>query len=304
VTEPSSDLGRTLRPARAVAGSLALLGAALYLASGFYSIAPEQRAVVFQFGRLVARDVSPGIHYHLPWPVERVERVRTTEVRTLTVAFEEAQTGDETDALLTGDENLVLATLSLQFSIRNPAEFLLTTSRPEELLARITRDAAIARFLGLGVDEALTSGRQELQLKLRDDVQDAADRLGLGIRAHSLQIQRLDPPSAVASAFKDVGSAREDRHKIVEEAEGDRNRRLPEARADADRARREAEAQAREAVDHARGDSERFLAAWQEYKHARKVTAQRLYLEVIESVLPRVRKIITNPRAEASVAPK
>ncbi|MGI5863139.1 MAG: FtsH protease activity modulator HflK [Myxococcales bacterium] len=300
-----NDLRRTFQHARALALGLVCLGAVLYLASGIYAIAPEQRGVVLRFGKAVETDVQPGIHYHLPWPFERIEKPRTTEVRTLTIAFEEPKGTLEgsTEALLTGDENLVLATLSLQYTIKAPADFILRSRAPEALLELAARDAAIVRFAGIGVDEVLTTGRQSLQLALRDDVQRAADELGLGVRINTVQIQRLDPPGPVASAFKDVGSAREDRHKLVEEARGDSNRRLPEARAQADRMRSEAEAQASEAVAFARGDADRFLAAWNEYRKAKSVTARRLYLEVIESVLPKVRKIIANPRADRGAAP-
>jgi membrane protease subunit HflK len=301
--EPTGDLGRTFAHARAIGVALAVLAVVLWAASGIYAVAPEQRGVVLRFGKVVEQEVAPGIHYHLPWPFERVERPRTTEVRSLNVAFDEAkETGGENDAMLTGDENLVLATLLLQYTIKSPSDFLLSTADPEALLVQLTRDAAIVRFAGIGVDEALTTARQELQLRLRDDVQAASDELGLGVRLNALQIQRLDPPSPVARAFKDVGSAREDRHKLVEEAQGESNRRLPAARGEAERMRSEAEASAKEAVDHARGDADRFLAAWAEYRKARSVTAQRIYLETIESVLPRVRKIISDPRAEQNVA--
>lgn len=300
-----NDLRRTFQHARAVAMGLSALGVVLYLASGIYAIAPEQRGVVLRFGKAVETDVQPGIHYHLPWPFERIERPGTTEVRTLTVGFDEPKGRLEggTEALLTGDENLVLATLSAQYTIKAPADFILRSHNPEALLELAARDSAIVRFAGIGVDEVLTTGRQALQLALRDDVQRAADELGLGVRINTVQIQRLDPPGPVASAFKDVGSAREDRHKLVEEARGDSNRRLPQARAQADRMRSEAEAQASEAVAFARGDADRFLAAWNEYRKAKSVTARRLYLEVIESVLSKVRKIIANPRADRGAAP-
>lgn len=300
--DSAADVRRALKNGRKLGLLLGCLGMLLYLMSGLYAIEPEQRGVVFRFGRILEDEALPGIHYRLPWPIDRVERLRTTEVRTLEVAFDEPRTlkGGASDALLTGDENLVLSTLLVQYTIKEPARFLVSTANPERLLERLAREVAVVHFARTGVDEALTTARQELQLRLRDDLQASLNALDLGIRVGSLQIRKIDPPSAVATAFKDVGSAREDRQKRVEEAQGERNRQLPEARGEAQRIRSEASAAAQEAIDHARGDAERFTAAWSEYRKARSITAHRQYLEAIESVLPRVKKIIANPEAEGT----
>lgn len=301
-----SDIVRVVSGGRRLFAGLGILGASLYLASGLYAIKPEQRGVVFRFGRILEEEVPPGIHYRLPWPVDRLERLGTTEVRTLEVAFDEPRgtqraapgaTG-QSDALLTGDENLVLSTMLVQYTVARPAFFLVSAAEPERLLERLARESALTNFARIGVDEALTTARQELQLKMRDELQAASDELRLGLRISSLQIRRIDPPSAVASAFKNVGSAREDRQKRVEEARGERNRRLPEARGEAQKLRTEAGASAQEAVAHARGDTDRFTAAWNEYRKARDITARQQYLETLEAVLPRVRKIIADPKAE------
>ncbi|MDR0966260.1 MAG: FtsH protease activity modulator HflK [Myxococcales bacterium] len=301
-----ADVRRVLRAGRRFTLFLGGLGGLLYLMSGLYAIEPEQRGVVFRFGRILEDEALPGIHYRLPWPIDRVERLRTTEVRTLEVAFDEPQVlkGGESDALLTGDENLLLAQLIVQYTVREPARFLVSTSDPERLLERLAREAALIHFARTGVDEALTTARQELQTLLRDDLQASSDAMALGIRVSSLQIRKIDPPSAVATAFKDVGSAREDRQKRVEEAQGERNRRLPEARGEAQRMRSEAGAAAQEAIAHARGDAERFIAAWSEYRKARAITAHRDYLEAVEAILPRVKKIVANPNAEGGGAAK
>lgn len=306
-----ADLKRTLAEGRRLAAGLAVLGAALYLASGLYAIKPEQRGVVFRFGRLLEEEALPGIHYRLPWPVDRVERLGTTEVRTLEVSFDEPKGTQKSapgatgmsDALLTGDENLVLSTLLVQYTVVKPSDFLVRTGDPEGLMSRLARESAVAHFARVGVDYALTSGRQELQSRMRDDLQSTCDALGLGVRIASLQIRRIDPPSAVASAFKNVGSAREDRQKRVEEAQGERNRRLPEARGQAQKLKNEAMAEAREAVDHATGDAQRFVAAWEEYRKTREITAHQQYMEAVEAILPRVRKIIADPAAEGRTAP-
>ncbi len=311
--ETKSDLSRVFRHGKTVAGWLIVLLIALYLVSGFYSVKPEQRGVVKRLGRVVTDMVPPGIHYHLPWPIESVVRLRTTEIRSMTVSFEEPKPAEgqapaspvapKSAPLLTGDENMLVATLLIQYTITEPKSYLYTTPDPEGLVKRIAQDATITRTAQTGVDELLTTGRFKTQTRPREQIQAKADAYDLGIRIASVQIQKIGPPSQVAEAFRDVTSAREDKYKLVQRAEGDRNRRLPRARADANDMTSKAEAYANEVVERAKGDAQRFTEAWGEYQKAKTVTAHRLYLEAIEEVLPKVRKIISNPKAERYIPP-
>jgi len=312
--EMKSDLSRVFHHARAVARSLIVLLIVLYLASGFYSVKPEQRGVVKRFGRVLTDDVLPGIHYHLPWPVESVVRLRTTEIRSMTVSFEETRAPEGEKApeipevpqsapLLTGDENLILATLLIQYTITGPKSYLYNTADADGLLKRIVQDAIISRAAGTGVDELLTIGRLKVQTKLKEEILATTEAYDLGIRIASVQIQSIGPPSEVAEAFRDVTSAREDKQKLVQQSRGDSNRRLPRARSDANDITSKAEAYANEVVERAKGDAQRFSAAWEEYDKAKNVTAQRLYLEALEEVLPKVRKIVSNPEAERYIPP-
>ncbi|MFX1266076.1 MAG: FtsH protease activity modulator HflK [Promethearchaeota archaeon] len=343
--EAKSDFKRVFRHARAVTGWLIVLLVLLYLASGFYSVKPEQRGVVKHFGRVVTDNVPPGIHYHWPWPVESVVRLRTTEIRSLSISFGKAdvsaqQTPEgpagqqpeasteqpsgaaveqqpttpaqvavvvsppalEATALLTGDENLVLTTLLIQYTISQPKHYLYNTNDAEGLLHRIAHSTTIRKYAGMSVDDVLTTGRLEIQQKLKQEIQATADAYGLGVRIASVQIQSIQPPSDVAGAFRDVASAREDKQKLVRQAEGDANRRRPKARAEANTMKSQAEAYTQETVEMAHGDAQRFLAAWGEYRKAKTVTAHRLYMETVEEVLTKVRKVISNPEAERQLA--
>lgn len=313
--EIKSDLSRVFHHAKTVAQWLVLLLIVLYLASGFYSIKPEQRGVVKRFGQVITDNMPPGIHYRLPWPVESVVRLRTTEIRSMTVTFGETTKAPQEEKapelpqvpksapLLTGDENLVLATLLVQYTIIGPKSYLYHTADADELLKRIVQEATVNRAARTSVDEVLTIGRLKIQTKLREEIQARTDAYDLGIRITSVQIQKIGPPMDVAEAFRDVTSAREDKHKLVQQARGDRNRRLPRARAEANQTKSDAEAYAKEIVDRAKGDGQRFTAAWTEYEKAKTVTAYRLYLEALEEVLPKVRKLISNPEAERYMPP-
>jgi membrane protease subunit HflK len=312
--EMKSDLSRVFRYAKTVGISLIVLLVVLYLVGGFYSVKPEQRGVVKRFGRVVADNMLPGIHYHLPWPIESVERLRTTEIRSMTVSFEETKASEgeknlevlevpKSAPLLTGDENLILARLLVQYTITRPKSYLYHTADADGLLNRIVQDAIISRAAGTGVDELLTTGRLECQTKLKEKILARTEAYDLGIRIASVQIQSIGPPSEVADAFRDVTSAREDKQKLVQQSRGDSNRRLPMARAEAHDMTSKAEAYANEVVQRAKGDAQRFIAAWEEYDKSENITAHRLYLEALEEILPKVRKIFSNPEAERYVPP-
>ncbi len=304
-TDEQSDLRRVFRTAKYVGIGLAVLLVLLYLASGFYSVKPEQRGVVRRFGLVVSDNILPGIHYHLPWPIETVLRPATTEVRSMTVEFglvpgqEDVSEAKEAEALLTGDENVVLVSLLIQYMIDRPSNYLFNIRNgPDWLLNRIVKAVCVKNVAEMTVDEVLTTGRFLFQSNVKEEVQASANEYDLGIRIASIQIQSLQPPTKVAGAFRDVSSAREDKQKLVREAEGNRNREIPAARSKADREISEAGAYANEVVARAEGDANRFTSAWDEYRKAKSITTQRLYLEAMEKVLPKTKKMISNPQAE------
>jgi membrane protease subunit HflK len=203
-----------------------------------------------------------------------------------------------TAPLLTGDENLVVATLLIQYTVSQPKAYLYETADADGLLKRITQHETIGMLAGLSVDEVLTIGRFQIQSRLKKEIQATADAYRLGIQIVSVQIQSIQPPREVAKAFRDVASAREDKHKLVQRARGERNRRMPKARGQAGLIVSEAVAYAQEVVEMAHGDAQRFLAAWEEYRKAKTLTALRLYHEAMEEVLPKAEKAIFNPEAE------
>ncbi len=308
-TETESDLKRVFRTARVMTIGLGILLVLLYLASGFYSVKPEQRGVVRRCGRVINDNVLPGIHYRLPWPVETVLRPATTEIRSMTISFGIVPGGVklsdaelekvEADSLMTGDENLVLACMLIQYMIDEPKSYLFRMNKGVEwLLTRIVRAACIKNAAEMPVEGILTTERFEFQNNLKQEIQAMTKYYDLGIRIASIQIQNIQPPTNVAGAFRDVSSAREDKHKFVQQAEGERNRKIPNARSRANEERSQAMAYAKEVVARAEGDSQRFTAAWEEYRKAKNVTAQRLYLEAMEKILPKIKKVISNPQAE------
>lgn len=293
------DLRDSARHSKAFLLGLGILLVCGYLASGFYSVKPNQRGVVKRLGHVILDNVKPGMHYRLPWPVDAIQTLPATEIKTLSVSFGGTQNESGSDAaLVTGDMNLLVVTLRLQYLIAEPGLFGTSLADPIGMLDQVAKHQAILQLSAMPVDEALTTGRQRIQRQIKSSLQRELSRLESGIQLSSVQLQTLAPPRKIAAAFSAVNTAREDRRRLVREAEGDRDRRLIKARAEGESILQAAQARASEAREIAQGDAERFLAVWQEYRHAKEITAYRVYLETLESVLPRVKMLVADPHAE------
>ena len=267
---------------------LALVGA--YLASGFYLVDTDEEAVVRRFGSIVA-EVGPGMHYRLPWPIDRVDVLKTTAVMKTGVGF--ALGADAQDAaagmeLLTGDTNILSIALALQYVIQDPADFLFWTESPEELIGAVAEAVLTETVLGMPVDEVLTTGRLAIQDEVKTRTQARLDEYRSGIRITSSNIMTITLDQSVAEAFQEVTDAMADREKSRNEARMYANNLIPKTRGEAHALGRAAQGLKQERIAQAVGNTSRFLALLEEYQKAPDVTQTRLYLEAMEQVLPKV----------------
>jgi membrane protease subunit HflK len=284
------DLRVALSRWRLVGTAIALLAIAVYLASGFCVIQPDEEGVVRRFGRAVRR-VPPGIHYRFPYPVEKLSRLKTKEIKRMSVGFriidqiQGLPPSREETQVLTGDENIINLQMMIQYAVSDPVSFLFKAAAVPQIVRR-AGEAALTETVGaMGVDDLLTARKLEVQDRVKRRMQEALDRYGAGIRVLAAHLTDVSPPAEVADAFRDVASAREDRNRIVNEAHGYVSDILPRARGQAQKTLQEAEAYRAGVINKASGDAERFLRAYQEYRKARSTTATRLYLETVEKVL-------------------
>ncbi|MBX3011875.1 MAG: FtsH protease activity modulator HflK [Caldilineaceae bacterium] len=293
-----------LHPRRILLAAIGLLLLA-YLLSGIYTVQPGEAAVVRRFGYVSIPLVTEGLHYRLPWPIERVDIVNIGEVRRESVGLIAAEPEHPLHRedpgklqLLSGDTNIVDYEVIVQYQVRDPAAYLFTLNYPSYQVVRDAVRVAVTRASGgMSVDEILTSERQALQTMVRQTVQNLLDEDNSGLAVISINLQKAYPPDEVADTFRDVASAREDKERAVNEAEAYRNSLLPEARGQAERIRAEGAGYALTQVDQATGAAQSFTAIWQEYEANRKiygeaVTRFRLYLETMERVLPRVKTYV------------
>ena len=275
-----------------ILGILVLLGA--HLASGFYVVGADERAVVRRFGA-VETEVGPGMHYRLPWPVDRLDVVKTTSVMKVGVGFaiptgeSAAPSGME---LLTGDTNIVNAALVLQYVIRDPAEFLFAIEEPQVFVAAIAEGVLTETVVSMPIDEVLTRGRVALQERVKAKAQELLDLRHTGIRIVSASIMTIALDRSVVQAFQDVADAMADREKVINEARAYASNLIPKARGDARMRLSEAEAYKQQRVADAVGETSRFLAQQKEYEKVPDVTRTRLYLEAMEKILPKVQLYI------------
>ncbi|MFQ5912525.1 MAG: FtsH protease activity modulator HflK [Nitrospinota bacterium] len=270
----------------------------IVLLSGIYQVGPDEKGVVMRFGRVVRR-ASPGFNYRLPF-FETVERPKVLESKREEIGFRTLDPGPparyadrpQESLMLTGDENIVDVDMIIQYVISDEYKYLFAVKDPRGTV-RDAAEAALREVIGSKViDEALTTGKPQIQVETMALIQKILDSYDSGIHVTAVQLQDVHPPKEVSAAFIDVASAKEDKNRIVREADGYRNAVIPETRGKAAQVINRAEAYRAEKIRMATGDANRFKQVLKEYLKAKDVTRKRLYLETMEEILPGITKII------------
>jgi len=292
------------------AGPLLIL---LWLLSGIYIVSPDEQGVVRRFGKAV-RVTEAGPHYHLPGPIERVDKPKVKKVRRLEIGFRTIEAGPpakywfypEESLMLTKDEQIVDAQVTVQYQIRDAVDFLFNVQALEKPQGALMDAAEVALRQVVGqrpIDDVLIGEKQQVESEIRELLQSIVDGYESGLSIQVVKLQTVAPPKEVAAAFNDVVSAKEDKERLIKEADGYNEDVLPKARGRAEEIIREAEGYKAERIKRAEGDTERFLAVLKEYKKAKDVTRKRLYLETMEQVMSGVRKYVIDPDVGKNVLP-
>ncbi len=300
-------------PKSVVTGIIILAVVLWFLLGGpFYIVGPEEEGVVLTFGRHTTT-VGPGFHLKLPWPIQVVYKPAVNIIRRIEIGFRTIQgtnppqfRGFAQDAemlqeaqMLTGDENIINCAAIVQYRIKDSADFLFNV-RDQEGTLRDISEASIRLVIGdNGIDAVLTTGKLELQNRIRDLVQQMADNYGLGVMIVAVQLMDVQPPNQVSAAFKDVATAREDMQAYINNAEGYRNQVVPAAIADSVTLVNEALGYGAIRINEAIGESSRFIAVAEEYRKSPEVTTTRLQLEAMLNVLSKVQITVVDGSAGA-----
>ncbi len=288
---PPAGLGKTKRIAVALA--------AVWVLSGCYIVLPDQQAVETLFGKVVAPRVMPGLHYALPWPIEKVAKIKVRQLQRLVVggALPDTITGRTqplVSQFLTGDQNIINVRVVVQYSVGTPADYLFQSQNPAQVVGAAVETEIAKRIAQRPVDAVLTTEKAAIQEETRAAAQSLLTEYRAGVLLSSINIESAAPPAEAAEAFRDVASARADTARIVNDAQGYANDLIPKARGQAQQSLEEAMAYKERKTNEALGDAARFNQIAAEYAKASEVTGRRLYLETMEQVLPRIRKLIVD----------
>lgn len=315
--EDSPTRFRGAAPRLLRAAPVALL--AVWAASGLRMIEPQEIGLVQRFGLHVGGELGPGLHWRLPWPVDRVTRVEPERLRVAAVGSPRAAAPTEAGArpsyewnvrhagfddtpplerlMLTGDENLVEVAARIHYRVADAAAFAFAAADPALLVEASAERSLRTVLAGHSLDDVLTGKRDGIETAWRRHLGAQLDALGAGVEVVSATVQDAHPPLDVVDAFRDAASALEERETLIDEAEGYALERLPLARGEASRQLLEAEAYRSRRVEAGRGESERFELRAGQYRRARDLHRFRLQLETLESSLAGKPKLITDADA-------
>ena len=313
-------LNRFLRGSWGSRSGLALIGLVLvsvWLASGIYRVLPDEQGVVTRFGAF-NRSTDPGLHYHMPYPIEAALTPKVTIINRADVGMRVSSEsavfgiGRSSDSLrdipkeslmLTGDENIVDVDFSVFWVIENAPNFLFNIQNPIGTV-RAVAESTMREIIGKNkLLPVITEDRQRVEEDVKNLMQETLDNYGAGISITQVKTQKVDPPSAVIDSFRDVQAARADQERARNEAQAYHNRVVPEAIGEAAKLRQNAEAYRERVIAESEGEALRFLAVYNEYRSAPEVTRRRLYLESMERVLEKSDKIILDPKNNSGVVP-
>jgi len=287
--------------------------AAAWLLSGIYRVQPDEQGVVLRFGRWFDT-VEPGLHFHLPYPIDRVLLPKVTQVNQLQLGgvaeFPAGNTApgpsvtgpggtpaaraDAASQMVTGDENIVIAEYVVFWRIKDAGAYLFHVADPNATLQMAAESSMHAVIGQHPIQAALSDKRQEIADQAKEMLQRILDRYQAGILITQVQLQRVDPPAAVIDAFNDVQRARADQERARNEAEAYANDVLPRARGEANRMNEEANAYKEQVVNVARGEIQSFLSVYETYRQARDVTSWRMYLDSMDQLLRKSGKVIVD----------
>ena len=291
-------------------GSKGFILAAIVIATGillwtaYYTVPSDSVAVVQRFGQYL-KNVPAGLHFKLPLGIDEativpVKRQLKQEFGFVTPGAQNAyqnarggtrETKRET-VMVTGDLNAALVEWVVQYRISEPVKYLFEVREPSETL-RYVSESVMREVVGdRTVDEVITIGRQEIESEALTKMQTLSTKYAMGISIDQVQLKNINPPQPVQESFNEVNQAQQQKEKLINEARRDYNKVIPLAEGEKDQRIREADGYRLKRINEAEGDVARFNALFTEYAKAPEVTRRRIYIETLQSILPKIRQKI------------
>ena len=283
--------------------------------SSYYSVEAGERGVIQRFGEY-SRISGPGLHFKLPWGIEKVTKVNVElrykqefGYRTMSAGVQSRYDTwrrvqyEQVSLMLTGDLNCAVVEWSVQYNIKDPVEFLFNVRNPETTLHDMC-ESIMREIVGdRSVTEVLTMGREEINFEVKQQLQEVLDQYKSGINITQVICQNVLPPREVKTSFDDVNKAQQEMDKIVQQARAEYNKIIPRAEGQALKTINEAEGYSQERINMAGGDVARFKNLLIEYKKDPEIMMQRIYLETMEKILPNIKNKVIIDEEARSVLP-
>ncbi len=299
-------------PKKLVGAGLIILAAIIILLTGLYTVNPEEVGIIQRFGKYLST-TQPGLHFKIPFGIDKLTKVKVKHVfkeefgfRTLEAGVRtrySSQSYDQEAIMLTGDLNIADVGWIVQYRIKDPVQYLFNVRNVEETMRDVS-ESVIREVVGdRSVDEVIVLNRKEIADKSQIMLQGQLDLYKAGLEIVTINLQNVNPPKAVQPAFNNVNSAKQEKERIINEALEKYNQVIPEAEGKSKRTVEEAEGYAVDRVNRANGDANRFIQMYNEYRYSKTVTRKRLYLEMMEKVLPNVEKKYIVDDAQSSILP-
>jgi len=264
-----------------IVGFLVVALLIVWALTGIYIVDEGWRGVETRFGAK-SNVTQAGPHWHLPYPIEDVELINVSDIRT----------ARNNSKMLTSDENIVVMSIEIQYNIKNAQDFAFEVRDPD-LTLKQTAETAIREVVGNNdMDLIITEGRAVVGSETKAIMQQILDNYNTGINVVTVNMDEAQPPEEVQDAFNDAIKAREDEQRIINEANAYRNGVVPQARGEGEGLLEQAEAYKTRVIKSAQGETSRFNQLLAQYELAPEVTRERLYIDTIESVLSRSSKIM------------
>lgn len=302
----STNSSETPTPPQGSVKFIVIIAALVWMLSGIYIIDPAEKGVVLRFGAF-QEETSQGPHWHLPFPIETVNRVNVEQIRTAEIGYRNAVKGGRNfggnvsseSLMLTKDENMIDAKFAVQYKINDVQAYLFNVASPDTTLRHVS-ESAIRQVVGQNtMDYILTEGRVSIADDIKERSQELLNLYKTGLQITTVNMQDAQPPEQVQAAFSDAVKAREDKQRLINEAQTYANDILPKSRGLAARLLEESKAYKSEVISKSEGEASRFKQVLIEYEKAPSVTKERLYRETMEGVLAATSKVVVDSKANS-----
>lgn len=288
-------------PLKLLAPLLILLGM-IGIYTSFYTVEPDEEAVIIRLGRYL-QTTPPGLHYKIPFGVDKHILVQTTKIHQAEFGFRTSQVRasghtsysgknfKSESLMLTGDLNVADVEWVVQYRISDPYKYLFKGSDPIQNIRDVS-ESIMRRVVGdKSVNDVLTTGRAEIADEAKELMQKVLDKYDIGIYVSAIKLQDVNPPEVVKPSFNEVNEAKQEQEKWINQAEKSYNKIIPEARGKAEELVSRAKGHAAAIVNRAEGDAAKFLSVLKEYRLAKAITRKRLYLETMEEIYRKFEKL-------------